>query len=70
MISFRYQKLTPKLENSMKHIRLLLNLCPNIKVKYSLALELGFSDMASELLMGEGAPYLQDLIENKVIKTS
>lgn len=68
LFTFRYQKLPHKSDSVVKNMKYLLNFCPNIKIKYCLALELNFKDIASELLMGEGSSYLQDLIANKLIK--
>nr|XP_042911736.1 spatacsin [Parasteatoda tepidariorum] len=64
----RYKKLPSKNESTTRNMKLLLSMCSNIKVKYSLAHEMGFSDVLSELLMGEASSYLQDLIANNSIK--
>ncbi|GFT33800.1 spatacsin [Trichonephila clavipes] len=64
----RYKKLSSKTENMVRNMKLLLSLCSNIKMKYSLAQELGFSDMISELLMGEASSFLQDLMANNTLK--
>ncbi|GFQ79912.1 spatacsin [Trichonephila clavata] len=64
----RYKKLSSKTENMVRNMKLLLSLCSNVKMKYSLAQELGFSDMISELLMGEASSYLQDLMANNTLK--
>ncbi|CAL1270733.1 unnamed protein product [Larinioides sclopetarius] len=64
----RYLKLSTKTESTVRNMKLLLSLCSNVKAKYTLAQELGFSDMISELLMGEASSYLQDLMANNTLK--
>ncbi|XP_035221340.1 spatacsin-like isoform X2 [Stegodyphus dumicola] len=67
-VAKRFKKVPTKNDSALRNMKLLLSLCSNIKVKYCLANDLSFGDMASELLMGEGSSYLQDLIANNIIK--
>ncbi|XP_077989349.1 spatacsin-like [Glandiceps talaboti] len=60
-LAVRYKHESSKSSTLTSNMKKVLLYCPDIQVQYRLATELGFNEMATTMLQGDGGAYLRDV---------